>query len=182
MSSLDETLRARLEELERLGLRRRLRTLEAPGTTVRLSGRAEPVLNFCSNDYLGFSTHPALLEAVKGAGSPSSRLIAGNLLGHVRAEETLAEFVGLPAATLFSSGYAANVGIVSSLMGEDDVVFSDRLIHASLIDGARLSRAKVVVVDHASVHGLSAALKKHRGSGRALVLTDSLVSLDVDAA
>src|SRR5581483_9502839 len=140
----------RLEELERLGLSRRLRMISGPqGPTVVLDGK--PVLLLCSNNYLGLADHPRVREAAAdaamrwGVGAGASRLVSGSMTIHRRLEERLAAFEGARAALLFGSGYLANTGVVSSLAGPGDVVFSDELNHASLIDGCRLSRAEVFV-------------------------------------
>jgi glycine C-acetyltransferase len=143
----------------------------------------------CSNNYLGLAGHPALLAAARGAldqegfGSGASRQISGNMLSHRQAEQALARYVGQAASVLFSSGYACNVGVLQGLLGRDDIVFSDRLNHASLIDGARLSRASVVIYDHADAQDLERKLAAHRGQGRAaLIVTESLFSMDGDLA
>ena len=145
---LDHELRAELEALRDAGL------LREPPTLTRLSdGRFalgdRPLLVFCSNDYLGLADDPALTEAARdaleehGLGGGASRLVSGTRTAHRDAERALAAWVGAEAALLFSSGYAANVGALSTLLRRGDVAFSDRLNHASLIDGLRASRAKV---------------------------------------
>ena len=145
------------------------------------------VLGLCSNNYLGLAGHPALAAAaraaleVDGTGSGASRQISGNMRAHRQAEQALAHFIHQPRSALFATGYACNVGVVQALVDAGDVIFSDRLNHASLIDGARLSRAKVVVYEHADASDLEQKLKLHRPSGRgALVLTESLFSMDGD--
>jgi 8-amino-7-oxononanoate synthase len=147
------------------------------------------VLCLCSNNYLGLAGDPRLAEAIRagldeeGIGSGASRLISGSMAGHRRAEEALARFVGRPAAALFSTGYACNVGVVQALVGRDDLIFSDILNHASLIDGARLSRATIVVYRHNDPADLRRKLQKHRHEGRAaLIMTESLFSMDGDLA
>src|SRR3954469_9213708 len=143
----------RLYEIRSAGLYRRMRVVSGPqGPRVLLDGR--PVLLLCSNNYLGLADHPRVREAAAeaamryGAGSGASRLISGNMTIHRRLEERLAEFKGAETALLFGSGYLANAGVVSTLAGEGDVVFSDSLNHASIIDGCRLSRAETFVYDH----------------------------------
>ena len=143
----------RLAELERDGLRRRLRTIEGPqGPRVTLDG-AE-VLLLCSNNYLGLADHPRVRQAAAdaaerlGAGAGASRLVSGSMELHRKLEDRLAEFKGAESALLFGSGYLANTGVVAALAGRDEVVFSDELNHASIIDGCRLSRAETFVYRH----------------------------------
>src|ERR671926_681982 len=143
----------RLAELKELGLYRRLRMVSGPqGPRVVLDG--QPVLLLCSNNYLGLADHPQVREAAAeaamryGAGAGASRLVSGNMTIHRRLEEQLAEFKRSEACLLFGSGYLANVGVVSALAREGDVVFSDRLNHASIVDGCRLSKAETVVYRH----------------------------------
>jgi 8-amino-7-oxononanoate synthase len=178
-----------LEELELLsarGLRRRLEPLESPqGPVVRVGG--ETLINFSSNDYLGLANDQRLVEAAEsalrhyGVGSGASRLVVGDSLVHQSLERAIADFEGAEAALLFNSGYAANLGIISTLCGPDDVVFSDALNHASLIDGCRLSRARVVIYPHTDVQALEKAMREHEGR-RQLVVTDSVFSMDGDLA
>ena len=177
-----------LTALERAGLRRSPPTIEGPqGPLVRIAGRT--VLCFCSNNYLGLAGHPEIRRAAQaaldeeGAGAGASRLISGTMTAHREAEAALAGFVGQSDAVLFSSGYAANVGALQALVGPEDSVFSDALNHASLIDGCRLSRAEIHVYRHADLEHLEALLASHRPKARrALVLTDSLFSMDGDVA
>ncbi len=177
-------IREALSELEAAGLLRRPLRISGPqGPTVDIDGR--PVLCFCSNNYLGLANHPALVAAsqaaahAEGVGAAAPRLITGTMDAHRDAEMAYAGFVGTPAAALFSTGYAANVGTVQALVGPGDVVFSDALNHASLIDGCRLSRAKVYVYSHRDADHLESLLGRHRpASRRALIVTDSLFSMD----
>lgn len=177
-------IREALAELEAAGLLRRPPRISGPqGTEIEIDGR--PVLSFCSNNYLGLADHPALVAAasastrIEGVGAAASRLITGTMDAHRDAEVAYAEFVGAESAALFSSGYAANVGTIQALAGPDDVIFSDALNHASLIDGCRLSRAKVYVYSHRDVDHLASLLQQHRAaSRRALIITDSLFSMD----
>ena len=134
-------------------------------------------LSFCSNDYLGLAAEQAPPEA---SGAGASRLVTGDRPIHARLEEAAAELVGQPAALVFTSGYAANVGLMSALAGPGDLVVSDTLNHASIIDGARLSRARVEVVPHLDVGAVEAALQG-RTEGRAFVVTESYFSMDADA-
>ena len=181
-------IREALSELEAAGLLRRPLRISGPqGPEVQIDGR--PVLCFCSNNYLGLANHPTLVAASEaathgeGVGAAASRLVTGTMDAHRDAEVAYADFVGTPAAVLFSTGYAANVGTVQALAGPGDVVFSDALNHASLIDGCRLSRAKVYVYSHRDAEHLESLLREHRPqSRRALIVTDSLFSMDGTAA
>jgi 8-amino-7-oxononanoate synthase len=146
-------------------------------------------LCLCSNDYLGLASHPVLLNAARraleteGLGSGASRHISGNMAAHRQLECALAEYTGHAASTLFATGYSANVGTLQALVGRGDLIFSDALNHASLIDGARLSRARVVVYKHADAEDLAAKLARHRHEGRAaLIVSESLFSMDGDEA
>jgi len=176
----------RLDDLRDAGLYRRLRLIESPqGPRVTLDG-AE-VLLLCSNNYLGLADHPRVRQAAAdaaerfGAGAGASRLISGNMSIHDRLERRLADFVGYERALLFGSGYLANLGTVSALVGRGQVVFSDELNHASLIDGCRISRAERFVYQHCDLDHLAWGLRKagHRG---ALIITDAIFSMDGDVA
>lgn len=177
-----------LAELEASGLKRTLRTVDGQGPRAVVDGRE--VLLLCSNNYLGLAGHPALLEAAAaatwryGAGSGASRLVSGTLPPHARLEERLAEFKGTEAALLFNSGFAANTGILQGLFGPADVIFSDELNHASLIDGCRLSRARTLVYPHGDVAALERLLAAEapRRQGRWLIVTDGVFSMDGDLA
>jgi 8-amino-7-oxononanoate synthase len=181
-------IREALLELERAGLRRYPRRISGPqGPEVVIEGRR--VLCFCSNNYLGLADHPTIVEALRGTaaeegvGAAASRLISGTMDAHEELEAALAAFQRRPAALVYSSGYAANLGTIQALAGRGDVIFSDALNHASLIDGARLSRADVHVYRHRDVDHLETLLRAHRGSAaRALIVTDSLFSMDGDQA
>ncbi|MDS1112618.1 8-amino-7-oxononanoate synthase [Gordonia westfalica] len=144
-------------------------------------------INLGSNDYLGLSTHPDVVAGAQaaaaqwGGGSTASRLVVGTTQAHVDLENELADFLGFPAALAFSSGYLANVGAVTALAGRGDLIVSDTGSHASLIDGCRLSRARVVVVDRGDHDAVRAALAE-RTEERALVVTDSVYSIDGEPA
>lgn len=180
----------RLEELEQLGLARRLRLVSGPqGATVLLEGK--PVLLLCSNNYLGLADHPRVREAAAeasmrwGVGAGSSRLVSGTMTIHRRLEEELAEFKGSEACLLYGSGYLANIGVIGALAGRGDVVFSDALNHASIVDGCRLSRAETVVYRHRDMEHLDWSLARHGrrdGEGRRLIVTDTVFSMDGDVA
>lgn len=184
-----ENWRQELEELDRTGMRRSLRTVQgAQGPRVRLEGRE--VLLLCSNNYLGLAAHPAVVEAAIeatarfGAGTGASRLVCGGMEPHADLEERLAAFKGTQGALLFNTGYAANTGILQGLLGPDDVVFSDALNHASIIDGCRLSRARTVVYPHADAAALEALMAREapQRKGRWLIVTDGVFSMDGDVA
>jgi glycine C-acetyltransferase/8-amino-7-oxononanoate synthase len=176
----------RLDELRRAGLHRRLRLIEGPqGPRVMLDG-AE-VLLLCSNNYLGLADHPRVRQAAAdaaerfGAGAGASRLISGTMAIHRQLEEHLAAFHGAEASLLFGSGYLANTGTVPTLAGQGEVVCSDELNHASLIDGCRLSRAETFVYRHGDLEHLAWGLA--RAEGRAtLIVTDGVFSMDGDVA
>src|SRR4051794_38875499 len=179
-------IEARLDELEQLGLGRRTRLVSGPqGPRVVLDGK--PVLLLCSNNYLGLADHPAVREAAAdaamrwGVGAGASRLVSGTMTIHRRLEGRLAAFKGTDAALLFGSGYLANVGVISALAGRGDVVFSDELNHASIVDGCRLSRAETFVYDHCDLDHLEYGLREAEGRG-ALIVTDSVFSMDGDIA
>lgn len=178
-----------VRRLEEIGLGRTVRTV-ASGAEPEVTLDGRPVLCLASNNYLGLATHPqvtaAAVEAAArfGAGAGSARLITGGLTVHEELEAALAAFKGTEEALLFSSGYLANLGTIAALAGRDDAVFSDALNHASIIDGARLSRARVHVYRHGDAGHLDDLLggwRKHHG-GRALAVTDSVFSMDGDVA
>ena len=185
MPGLDDLTRE-LAALEASGRRRTLRTVVgAPGRVMQLDGRT--VLNFSSNNYLGLADHPALREAAvdmlgrAGTGAGASRLISGNQDVHELLEQELARFHRKPAALLFNSGYNANIGVIQALVGEGDVIFSDALNHASIVDGCRLSRARIIIYPHGDVDNLRGMLGAH-GGRRRLVVTDAVFSMDGDRA
>ncbi len=177
---------ARLEELRERGLHRRLRMVEGPqGPRVLLDER--DVLLLCSNDYLGLAADARVREAAAeaalrwGAGAGASRLISGNMAPHGELEAALAAFKGYERALLFGSGYLANTGTIAALAGPGEIVFSDELNHASIIDGCRLARAETVVYRHNDVDHLRALLREAAGRP-ALIVTDGIFSMDGDVA
>src|SRR5437016_7062027 len=181
-----EELQARLDDLRDRGLYRKLRLVSGPqGPRVLLNGK--PVLLLCSNNYLGLADHPRVRQAAAdaamrwGVGAGASRLISGNMTIHRRLEKRLADFEGREACVLFGSGYLANTGIVAALAREGEVVFSDALNHASLVDGCRLARADTFVYDHADVEHLAWGLQEAAGRG-AVIVTDGVFSMDGDVA
>jgi glycine C-acetyltransferase/8-amino-7-oxononanoate synthase len=176
----------RLEELRERGLYRRLRLVEGPqGPRVLLDQRE--VLLLCSNNYLGLADDPRVREAAAeaarrwGAGAGASRLISGNMEPHRELEQRLAAFKGYETALLFGSGYLANLGAISALAGRGDVVFSDALNHASIVDGCRLCRAETFVYRHADLEHLAWGLGQ-AGARAALIVTDGVFSMDGDVA
>ncbi len=182
LPDLAEALQQRRQE----GLYRFRPVLEGPQSPhVIIDGR--DFLAFCSNDYLGLANHPALIEAVAegarryGVGSGASHLISGHSRAHHELEEALAEFVGLPRALLFSTGYMANMAVVTALVGREDAIFADRLNHASLNDAALLSRARFVRYPHLDFATLEKQLKTTQARRR-LIITDAVFSMDGDRA
>jgi 8-amino-7-oxononanoate synthase len=177
----------RLAEIEQLGLGRRLRMVSGPqGPRVLIDGK--PVLLLCSNNYLGLADHSRVREAAAdaamrwGVGAGASRLVSGTMTIHRRLEERLAAFEGTEGCVLFGSGYLANLGVIGAFAGPGDVVFSDELNHASIVDGCKASRAQVVVYRHLSHEHLRRCLQRHGGEGRRLIVTDSVFSMDGDMA
>jgi 8-amino-7-oxononanoate synthase len=181
-----DTVVAELDAIEASGLRRYMRAIDgAQAAELLVDGRR--VANFSSNNYLGLADSPLLREAAEramrehGFGAGASRLVVGNLNPHRALEARIARWKRTDSALLFNSGYHANVGIISALAGPDDVVFSDALNHASIIDGCRLSRARVVVYPHADLDALRRSLAHERGRRR-LIVSDSIFSMDGDRA
>ncbi len=176
-----------LQALDRQHILRRLRTVEsASGPTIDLNGRR--VILLASNNYLGLSTHPALIQAAisatqtYGVGTGASRLVSGTMLPHIHLEDALARFKKTEAALTFAAGYLANIGVIPSLIGADGLILADRLCHASLIDACRLSRATLRVFRHADANHLENLLKRRRAKQPALVVTDGVFSMDGDIA
>lgn len=177
-----------LQGLKDAGLYNRIRTLSSPqGAWLMVDGRR--TLNFCSNNYLGLANHPRLVEAAKkaidryGVGPAAVRSIAGTMDLHVQLEQRFAQFKGVESAITFQSGFMANLATIPALVGKDDVIISDELNHASIIDGCRLSGAKIMRYKHCDVVDLEQILKEHRSQySRALVITDGVFSMDGDVA
>lgn len=185
MAGFTERLDTVLAQRRRDGLYRQRLTLEtAQGPLVRIEGRE--YLNFCSNDYLGLAAHPLIVERFRsaaaqyGVGSGASHLVCGHSAPHRALEEALAEFTGRPRALLFSSGYMANTGILTSLLQRGDYVFEDRLNHASLLDGGLHSGARFQRFAHSDVNALQAKLAT--ANGPKLVVVDGVFSMDGDTA
>ncbi len=187
MSNLD-WIHEELNSLKQSGLYTHIRTLSSPqGAWLVVDGKR--VLNFCSNNYLGLANHPRLVEAAReaiekyGVGPGAVRTIAGTMDLHVRLEERLAKFKGVEAAITFQSGFNANLGTIPALVGKEDVIFSDELNHASIIDGCRLSRARIVRYAHCDPADLERVIKANEGTyRRGLIVTDGVFSMDGDVA
>jgi 8-amino-7-oxononanoate synthase len=176
-----------LQRLDGLGIYRTLKTVGSPqGREIILDGKR--VLNFCSNDYLGLANDAriktAALEAIAayGFGSGASRLVCGNMSPHERLEEDLAHLKKTESALLFSSGYMANAGIIPALMDHHSVVLSDRLNHASIVEGIILSRARLERYPHADMQALELILKGLPAGKRKMIVTDTVFSMDGDKA
>ncbi len=177
-----------LEELKAQGLYNRIRTIGSPqGAWLVVDGKK--VLNFCSNNYLGLANHPKLVAAAKkaldelGVGPAAVRTIAGTMTLHLELEKRLAAFKGVESAITFQSGFTANLATIPALVGKEDVIFSDRLNHASIIDGSRLSGAKIIPYDHCDVASLETVVKENLSQfRRAMIITDGVFSMDGDIA
>ena len=186
MSKLD-WINDELDGLKESGLFNEIRTIESPmGAWVTINGRS--VLNFCANNYLGLANHPRLVQATKeaidkyGVGPGAVRTIAGTMALHIELEERLAAFKKAEACITFQSGFTANLAVIPALVGKNDVIFSDELNHASIIDGCRLSRAKVVRYTHSDVDDLRRVIAETETNGRRLIITDGVFSMDGDIA
>ncbi len=180
-------LQESLATIRSSGLSRGLRNLTGePGPRIRINGRE--VLLLCSNNYLGLATDPRVKQAATraidtyGCGATGSRLISGNLEPCAELEQELAAFKGAEAALVFPSGYHANIGTIPALLDASDLLFSDALNHASLIDGARLSRAETVIYRHCNMEDLERKLRARTNARRKLILTESVFSMDGDLA
>lgn len=188
MSKKLEWLEKEIQSLQESGLYNRIRTLNSPqGAWLTVDGKR--VLNFCSNNYLGLANHPKIIEAARkamelyGLGPAAVRTIAGTMDLHVELEKRLAAFKGVPAAITFQSGFNANLGTIPALVGKEDVIFSDELNHASIIDGCRLSGAKIIRYAHCDPQDLKRQLAAYRADyPRAMVITDGVFSMDGDIA
>ena len=188
MSKPLDWIKTELNNLKEAGLYNQIRTLESPqGAWLVVDGKK--TLNFCSNNYLGLANHPRVVKAAKeaadtyGVGPGAVRSIAGTLDLHLELEKRLAAFKRVDSAITFQSGFTANLATIPALVGKEDVIFSDRLNHASIIDGCRLSRAKIIPYEHCSPASLKEELEKNRGEyRRALVVTDGVFSMDGDVA
>ena len=177
-----------IEGLKSQGLYNRIRTIGSPqGAWLVVDGKK--VLNFCSNNYLGLANHPQLVAAAKkaademGVGPAAVRSIAGTTGLHLELEKRLAAFKGVEAAITFQSGFTANLATIPALVGKEDAIFSDRLNHASIIDGCRLSGAKIIPYEHCDVGSLESVVKENLSHyRRAIIITDGVFSMDGDVA
>lgn len=176
-----------LNNLREQGLYNNIRTIGSPqGAWLVVDGRR--VLNFCSNNYLGLANDPRMRSAAKGAvdafgaGPAAVRTIAGTLTIHRELESRLAKFKGAEATVAFQSGFTSNLGTIAALVSKEDVIFSDELNHASIIDGARLSGARIVRYSHNDANALDNAIKNETGYRRALIISDGVFSMDGDIA
>ncbi|HDL60270.1 MAG TPA: aminotransferase class I/II-fold pyridoxal phosphate-dependent enzyme, partial [candidate division WOR-3 bacterium] len=177
-----------LEQLKKEGLYIIIRTIESPqGAWIVVDGKK--VLNMCSNNYLGFANHPKLKEKAKeaidkfGVGPAAVRTIAGTMSLHTELEKKLAEFKGAEATISFQSGFNANLATIPALVGKEDVIFSDELNHASIIDGCRLSKATIVRYKHNDPEDLEKKLEEYKDfPGKKLIITDGVFSMDGDIA
>ncbi|MFM8552803.1 MAG: aminotransferase class I/II-fold pyridoxal phosphate-dependent enzyme, partial [Nitrospiraceae bacterium] len=176
-----------LAQLDAQHLRRRLRLVEsAPGPVITVEGR--PVILMAANDYLGLAAHPALKQAAIaaierfGVGTGASRLISGTLPPHAELETAIARFKGTEASLVFGSGYLANIGIIPALAGTGNLILADRLCHASLLDGCRLSGATFRVFRHRDLAHLERLLAARTGGRPTLIVTDGVFSMDGDLA
>ncbi len=187
MSWAESWIVKELAEIKDAGLWRSFRSVQgAQEARVKINGRE--VVNLCSNNYLGLANHPRLHEAAQkavkkfGCGGGASRLICGNNVLNDELEERLARFKREERALVFSTGYQANMGIIPVLTGRDGIIFSDRLNHASIIDGVRLSRSKARIYPHCDPAGLRKEVEEAGGYDRGLIVTESVFSMDGDIA
>jgi len=186
--SKTDWIKQEIEKLQAAGLYNRIRTLgSAQGAWLMVDGRK--VLNFCSNNYLGLANHPEIVAASKkatdnyGVGPGAVRSIAGTMDLHIELEERMAKFKGVESAITFQSGFTANLATIPVLVGKEDLIFSDRLNHASIIDGCRLSGAKIIAYNHCDPVSLEAMIKENLTQFRhALIVTDGVFSMDGDVA
>lgn len=188
MATTLDWIQQEIDALKEAGLYNRIRTISSPqGAWLVVDGKK--VLNFCSNNYLGLANHPHLVEAAQaaiakyGVGPAAVRTIAGTLDLHLELEKRMAAFKGVEAAITFQSGFSANLATIPALVGKEDVIFSDELNHASIIDGSRLSGARIVRYPHNSPKGLEQVIRDNQGTyRRGLVITDGVFSMDGDIA
>jgi glycine C-acetyltransferase len=188
MSTHLDWLQEELQVLGDAGLYNHIRTISsAQGAWLQIEGRK--VLNFCSNNYLGLANHPLMIEAAKqaidhyGVGPGAVRIISGTNDLHIRLEKKIAKFKAVEAALSLQSGFQANSATIPALVGREDVIFSDRLNHASIIDGCRLSGAKIIPYEHCDVESLDALIRENTGKyRRAMIITDGVFSMDGDVA
>lgn len=186
MSNKLQWIQEELQKLKDAGLYNRIRTLSSPqGAWLVVDGKQ--VLNFCSNNYLGLANHPRIVQAVQeavkrfGVGPAAVRSIAGTMDLHLELEHRMAAFKGVQACITFQSGFTANLGTIPAIVGKEDVIFSDELNHASIIDGCRLSGAKIIRYRHCDAQDLERVLQENREAyPKAMVITDGVFSMDGD--
>ncbi len=188
MSHKVDWIQTELDTLQSSGALNRIRTIgSAQGAWLEVDGKK--VLNFCSNNYLGLANHPKVVKAAQdatakyGVGPGAVRSIAGTMTLHLELEQKLAHFKGVEKAITFQSGFMANLAVIQALVSKEDVIFSDELNHASIIDGCRLSGAKIIKYAHASATDLEKVIKESEGTyRRAVIITDGVFSMDGDLA
>lgn len=191
MSSMSEKIfeffEKRLETLKSLYLYRSVRDIQCR-KGMRITVEGKEYINFASNDYLGLSQHPLTKEAAKqaieifGVGGSASRLLSGGTVLHRKLEELLCEFKGTESSIVLNSGYTANTSLIPALADEQDLIFSDELNHASIIDGVRLSRAQKIIYKHADIDDLEQKIKENSCKGKRIIITDTVFSMDGDIA
>ena len=181
--ALEDYLITRLKEIEQKGLYRTLNQVESPSDAI-VTTNGRTVIEFSSNNYLGLANHRTLKEVAReavsayGVGSGASRLIAGNLALYRTLEDRLAQFKGTEASLVFPTGYQTNIGTITALSGPEDVIFSDALNHASIIDGCRLSKAPIITYPHRDMDALEKLLKRTPSARNRLIITDGVFSMD----
>lgn len=188
MTNRYEWIESEIKRLKDEGLYKQIRTIQSPqGAWLQVDGKK--VLNFCSNNYLGLANHPELVKAAEqalrdfGVGPAAVRTIAGTIDLHLELERRMAAFKHVDSAIHFQSGFAANLGTIQALVNKEDVIFSDELNHASIIDGCRLSGAKILRYNHCDPAHLQAVIDENKGTyRRALIITDGVFSMDGDIA
>jgi len=188
MTKRYEWIESEIKRLKDEGLYKQIRTIQSPqGAWLQVDGKK--VLNFCSNNYLGLANHPELVKAAEqalrdfGVGPAAVRTIAGTIDLHLELERRMAAFKNVDSAIHFQSGFAANLGTIQALVNKEDVIFSDELNHASIIDGCRLSGAKILRYNHCDPAHLQTVIDENKGTyRRALIITDGVFSMDGDIA
>jgi 7-keto-8-aminopelargonate synthetase-like enzyme len=182
-----EIFEEKLEELKKNYLYRSINDIDSK-TTMEIIIDGKKFINFASNDYLGLSQHPvvkqAAIEAIKifGVGAGASRLLSGGTIIHKKLEELLCEFKNTQSSLILNSGYTANTSLIPSIAQENDIIFSDELNHASIIDGCRLSKAEKIIYKHCELEDLQKLLKNSNCKGKKIIITDTVFSMDGDIA
>lgn len=182
-----EVFEKKLEKLKEQNLYRSVKDMESRHR-MEITIQGKKYINFASNDYLGLSQHPLVKEAgidaikIFGAGGGASRLLSGGTILHRKLEELLCEFKNTESCLVLNSGYAANTSLIPALAGENDIIFSDELNHASIIDGCRLSRAEKIIYRHADIENLNNLMEKTYCEGKKIIVTDTVFSMDGDIA